>query len=214
MHSRIHFAIATSLSMIMTFTLHCIMEHIPLTQSYLRLYLLDHIRNFCLSNRCFFIEGMRMCRFLIILSTEYLIFLESKTCDYFVEYNDAFYISVSALLLLLLCLIQYCCSIIRKHIGLIIFTPLVVEFLSQYVSSLNSSSKIDVLTIYLFVWQFTFLAFSWINLHLLPPILIIEQGSFCMDAALTAWIANYIFCGYLPLQMKLFYMWFVSIVDM
>jgi hypothetical protein len=109
---------------------------------------------------------------------------------------------------------QHYCSKMQKHIRNILFTSLTVEFLSQYAASLSLPFRIDMLTIYWFVWQFISLVLNWIRLLLSPPILIIEQGSFCVIMALMAWMSHYILLRYIPLTINLFYLWMLSILDM
>jgi hypothetical protein len=70
MRGTVHLTIATSLSMIITFILHCIMEHTPSRQSFLRFYLLDFFRDIALYCRSFYNNGRSMYRFsIMILST-------------------------------------------------------------------------------------------------------------------------------------------------
>ena len=201
--------------MIMTFVLHCIMEHTPSTQSYLRLYSIDYLRDFGLYVRCLFNHGISMYHFLIIaLYTSFTYFLAFQTCVYHVTLNDLFYIIINILVLCLLFVIQHYCPKIRNQIRNILIVLLTVEFLAQYVTSLNLPFKIDMITMYWFVWQFISLTLNWIRLLLLPPILIIEQGSFCMIMALKAWMLHYILLRYIPLTINLSFLWILSIVDM
>jgi hypothetical protein len=102
---------------------------------------------------------------------------------------------------------------IASHIWNIFFTLLVVEFLAQYFTFLNLWCKIDILTIYWFFWQLISLVSKWMCLHLLPPILIVEQGSFCIITALMAWMWHFIFVRYIPLTLNLSWFWIFSIVD-
>jgi len=94
-----------------------------------------------------------------------------------------------------------------------LLTLLVVEFLAQYVAYLGLWCKIDALTVNLFVWQLCTLLFSWIRFELLPPIIIIEQGSCCLMAALFAWILHYVLLRHIELKLILMSLWFFSIVD-
>jgi len=103
---------------------------------------------------------------------------------------------------------------ITIHIRKILITLLAVEFLAQYFTSLNFWWKIDVLTIYWFVWQLISLVLEWICLGLLPPNLIIEQGSFCVIMALLAWMWHFAFVRYIPLTLSLLWFWIFSVIDM
>jgi hypothetical protein len=67
MHNQVHLMIVTSLSMIITFALHCIMERIPVRQSCLQLYWINFFRDFGLTIRCVYNQGISMHHFRIIL---------------------------------------------------------------------------------------------------------------------------------------------------
>jgi hypothetical protein len=67
MHDQIHLMIVTSLSMIITFVLHCFMEHVPSRDSFLRLYWINHFRDYGLFMRCFYNQGISMYNFLIMV---------------------------------------------------------------------------------------------------------------------------------------------------
>jgi hypothetical protein len=54
MHHQVHLMIATSLSMIITFALHLVMEHVPSRHSFLRIYWIDQYRDYALVARCLY----------------------------------------------------------------------------------------------------------------------------------------------------------------
>lgn len=114
----------------------------------------------------------------------------------------------------LVLMILYCFLKINNHIRNILFTLLTVEFLAQYIASVSLPWKIDMLTIYWFVWQLSSLVLNWVWLHLLPPILIIEQGSLCVVTTLVAWLVHFIFFRYIPVTLTLFCLWIFSVIDM
>ncbi len=95
----------------------------------------------------------------------------------------------------------------------IIFTLFAVEFLAQFIASLNLWIKIDMLTVYLLAWQLFSMVVKWMWLQLLPPIVVIEQGSFCVATSLMAWTIHFLFIRYLPLKVNLFWLWSLSIID-
>jgi hypothetical protein len=96
----------------------------------------------------------------------------------------------------------------------IMFTLFAVEYLAYNVAFTNFWYKIDVLTVYLFVWQLISLGSKWLQLELLPPIFIIEQGSFCIMAALSTWFIEFTFFRYLLRELILVGLWLVSLCDM
>jgi len=63
------------------------------------------------------------------------------------------------------------------------------------------------------VWQLISLVIACICSHLLPPILIIEQGSLCVSTAFVVWFVHFIFFRYIPITLNLFLLWIVSIID-
>jgi hypothetical protein len=121
---------------------------------------------------------------------------------------------IHGLILQIVLIVIYFFPKITIHIRKILITLLAVEFLAQYFTSLNFWWKIDVLTIYWFVWQLISLVLEWICLGLLPPILIIEQGSFCVIMALLAWMWYFAFVRYIPLTLSLLWFWIFSVIDM
>jgi hypothetical protein len=63
MRQYIHLMMVTSISMIITFILHCIMEHVPSRNSFSRFYLIDYLRDYGLMLHCYYNKGIRMYRF-------------------------------------------------------------------------------------------------------------------------------------------------------
>jgi hypothetical protein len=111
-------------------------------------------------------------------------------------------------------LIVYWWPKLDKHVRHLVLTVLTVEFLAQYVASLNLWFKTDILTIYWFVWQLWSLVLNWAWALLIPPILVIEKGSFCVAMALMAWMLHFMFYRYMPLTINLSVLWIFSIIDM
>ena len=136
------------------------------------------------------------------------------TCAYFFNEYDAFYYVTHALILHIVLITIFLSPKIAIHPCKILITLAAVEFLGQYFTSLNFWWKIDVLTIYWFVWQLISLMLEWICLGLLPPILIIEQGSFCVTMALMAWMWHFTFLRYMPLTLSVLWFWIFSVIDM
>ena len=143
-----------------------------------------------------------------------LISLDDRTRVYLVTRDDLVQHVINHSIFLLVLLTLYWWPKLNKHVRHIVFTLITVEFLAQYVASLNLWFKTDILTIYWFVWQFSSLVLNWSWSYLLPPILIIEQGSFCVITALIPWMWHQMFYRYLPLTLNLSFLWIFSIVDM
>ncbi|CAF1095271.1 unnamed protein product [Rotaria sordida] len=58
MHDQVHLTIVTSLSIIITFVLHCTMIDIPVRQTYLQVILIDFLRDLGLTIRCLYNQGI------------------------------------------------------------------------------------------------------------------------------------------------------------
>jgi len=96
----------------------------------------------------------------------------------------------------------------------IMFTLFAVEYLAYNVAFINFWYKIDVLTVYLFVWQLISLGSKWLKFELLPPIFIIEQSSFSIMASLITSIKEFTLFRYLLRELILVGLWLLSLYDM
>jgi len=138
-------------------------------------------------------------------------YLDDTTCEYLIDKQD-FYCHIVFLLFILLisCLGKNVMNYFRD----IMFTWFAVEYIIYNVAFMNLWYKIDMLTVYLFVWQLISLGLNWMRFELFPPIFIIEQGSFCIMAALIASIMNFIYLRYLPREIILVVLCLFSLCDM
>jgi len=91
---------------------------------------------------------------------------------------------------------------------------IIVEYLSRWFTGVDIYYKIDMMTVYLFIWQLTALVFRWMWRDLASPILLIEQGSFCAFKGLEAFILHNIVLRYLPIKINLGFLWLLSAIDM
>jgi hypothetical protein len=58
MNSTVHLMLVTTMSMIITFILYCIMEYVPSRKSFLQLYCLDYFRENGLMVRSLYNKGI------------------------------------------------------------------------------------------------------------------------------------------------------------
>ena len=215
MHPRVHLIIATSWSMIITFVIHSIMQYVPLRNIILQRYYIEYFHSCNLYVRCIYNRGMS--KYFCVHPNVYIdCSLDDTTCGCLFIVQDVNYYTFGFLLLAVLMLFFQLCFDGKRmdYFCSIILTPLVVEYLVFNVVFMIFWHDIDVLTVYLFVWQFISLGFNWLHLELLPPIFIIEQGSFCIMAALFAWITDQIFLRYLFREVILVELWLLSLYDM
>jgi hypothetical protein len=143
-------------------------------------------------------------------------YLDDGTCDCLFIARDWYYYHLGLIIVSILVVsihsffgeerMIYC----RK----IILTLFFVEYLAYNVVSMGFCYKIDVLTVYLFVWQFISLGHDWLELELLPPVVIIEQSSFCIMGTLHAWFIDLLFLRYLLQELILIGLWLFSLYDM
>jgi hypothetical protein len=119
----------------------------------------------------------------------------------------------NALIYLVIVLIVLCYPKSQHVFRDIFLTLLAVEFLAQYVASLNLWLKTDIFTVYLCIWQLISLVSNWMGIRLLPPVLIIEQASYCVATAWFAWMFHFIYFRYIPVTIKLSALWVGAIID-
>jgi hypothetical protein len=103
---------------------------------------------------------------------------------------------------------------VEHYVYSILFTVMTVECVAQYAASVNFWLKIDMLTVYLFVWQLTSLGCNWIISRILPPILIVERVFYCVITALVTWMFHFMYIRYIPPAISLFMLWILSLIDM
>ncbi len=140
--------------------------------------------------------------------------LDNTTCGYHVTSDDLLNLYIHLVIYNVILIVALYHPGLHHTFRNIFFTLWMVEFLAQYVVFLNLGLTIDIFTVYLCIWQLTSLTLNWVWLHLLPPILIIEQSSYCMVAALIAWVFHFIFIRYIPPTISLLWLWVFAIIDM
>lgn len=101
-----------------------------------------------------------------------------------------------------------------NHVRIIFFTIWVIELLARFLDFIDLSYKIDILTIYLLVWQLTSIGWRFILQQLRSPVMIIEQALFCIFVAIVSFASYDAFCRFIPFQINLVFFWLVSLIDM
>lgn len=103
---------------------------------------------------------------------------------------------------------------IFNRIGCVIKVILIVWLLSRYCEDKKVCFRVDVLTVYLFLWQCTYLMCKWEDHGLSCPLLILQQGSLCISISLTAYFYYDLMFKYLPIQFNFVLLWLWSLYDM
>jgi hypothetical protein len=98
--------------------------------------------------------------------------------------------------------------------AIILFTMITVEYLGRWMHHADIYFKVDLITVYLFVWQPTALVYRWMWHELPSPIFRIEQVSFCILTGLKAFMVHNIALRYLPTKLNLVWLWLLSVLDM
>jgi hypothetical protein len=108
-------------------------------------------------------------------------------CNYVATANDLFRGCVCTIIVFLAFTFSwwYGRSMIN-HVRIIFMTIWITELLGRFLDFIGLSYKIDLLTIYLLVWQLTSIEWRFILQQLRSPLMIIEQVLFCIFVALVS----------------------------
>jgi hypothetical protein len=85
--------------------------------------------------------------------------------------------------------------------------------LARWCNSFHFRYSVDIFTVYLFVWQFSYLIFQWCFHKLSWPFLILYQASVCILTAIEAFMFYDLLLRYFS-SIHLVLIWFVSFDDM
>jgi hypothetical protein len=119
-------------------------------------------------------------------------------------------ITVSVIILLLLCRSRINTG---RFIFVAVITMINVEYFARWFNSINIGFNVDLITIYLFIWQLIALVFCWMWHELASPILFIEQVSICIVTGLEAFMLHNIILRYIPTRIIVIFLWLLSFVD-
>jgi hypothetical protein len=96
----------------------------------------------------------------------------------------------------------------------IALTTIVSWLITRYFDNKYIYYKMDMLSIHLIVWQFSYLLSKWEDLKLKCPLCIIQQASCCISRSILAFLFHDIVFVYFPFQFKIIYLWLFSLYDM
>lgn len=95
----------------------------------------------------------------------------------------------------------------------IILTPLSVWLLSCYYDGQNSKYTMDILTVYLFVWQFIYLMCVYRNCELSWPFITLRHISLCILYSIKVFLFYHLAFRYLSTQLQFAFLWLLSLYD-
>ena len=93
------------------------------------------------------------------------------------------------------------------------FTIFNVWLLGRWCDSLNLWYSVDAFTIYLLVWQISYLIAKWCYHELPWPSFILYQGSICIISAIESFLIYDLYFRYFP-SITLVLFWILSVYDM
>jgi hypothetical protein len=124
-------------------------------------------------------------------------------CNYVITTNDHLCCCICAIILCVSSIFIWWYGRLMINCVRIIFLAIcLIEFLARYLGLIDSSYKIDVLIIYLSVWQLTSAEWRLILQQLSSPVFITGQGLFCIFVVIMSFATHDGFCRYLPFQIN------------
>lgn len=100
--------------------------------------------------------------------------------------------------------------VFRLLLGLFVISN--VWLLARWCSSFDFWYPVDIFTVYLLVWQFSYLLFQWCSHQLSWAYFILYQASICIITAVTAFILYDLFLRYLP-AVHICIIWYACLDD-
>ena len=199
MNAAVQIMIATSFSLLITFTLYTITYEKRATNSLFQDIVADtfHLNNFLLA--C--LINQRSMRFdtLDFFSVQCYFCIDLTSC--FIPHNtneklNKVIVTIGLLSLPFLGKHYDYKIVFRLLLGLFVISN--VWLLARSCSSFDLWYPVDIFTVYLLVWQFSYLIFQWCSHQLSWFHLIFYQASVCIYTAVMAFICYDLFLRYFP----------------
>jgi hypothetical protein len=204
--------LATSLSMFITFALHCVLEETGAHSSLFQRFVVDECRNCFLVGHCW-LKG----RLSMWLSNQFsdhdTVHIGLASCSYFLGDNpDKLCVLMTVAFSIIVLVLFYGLQVINR-IRSLLFTIVILWLVASYLDVYNLRYQMDVLTVCFLVWQCVNIMCQWAD-HVLPwPCLILQQGSLCVLTSLESLLAHELVFRYLPIQIKFTLLWLWSLCD-
>lgn len=216
MDSSVHIVIATTLSMIMTFMLYCILKDTRASGSLFQNILVDRTRDQLLYTRCWWDSEKSMFLDKTIFCLAHSIILVNKTCEYFFISEDKYNIPI-LLPTIVLHMSQLVCFGLEKksiYVRPVISTIICGWFIARLFDGVDLWYKMDMISVYFLIWQLMFVITKW-ELKRLPifsPTFI--RGWLCVLMAFGAFTVYDTIFRYLSAQVSFIFLWCISFADM
>lgn len=140
----------------------------------------------------------------------------SICCRLFIDFNDK-KVQLFDITIILVAIILLCYGIeFLNRIRSITSTILIVWLLARLCEDKIFWYKIDFLTVYFVSWQcvYLYLICEWEEHDLLPPFLLIQQGSLCLSISLISFLYYDIILRYIRIHVNIILFWLWSLYDM
>lgn len=93
-------------------------------------------------------------------------------------------------------------------------TAIIVWLLARFCEGKHLYYVPDVLTVYWLVWQCAYVMCKWEYYDLSFPLVILQQGSFCISTSLISFLIFDIVYRYFPTQFVYTFLWLMALDDM
>lgn len=206
--------IVTTLSMVITFLLHCNLKDTKANGCFIQNILIDTTRDILLHIRCFWNNEICML-FLNIYSYFYIIIVVSKNCKHFNIFDSNYdtFSFVSLLVFEIICINLLDIEKSTYSIRPIIYTIIYSLFAARFYDAFNLSCPLDIFTVYFLIWQIMFIITEWESDKLPLVSLTFYRVWLCkMPASMIFVIHDSVF-RYLPIQVNFLIFWLIAFSD-
>ena len=213
MKNNVQIILATSSSIMITFTFHIVLNEKRASNSLFQYIIADTFHHSHLSLSCL-INQRGTYSLKSNFSILYVIYVVNTSCVLPLSTDDKMKMFILAHFpLVFIAFIWYYGFKMLPGLLLGIFTILNVWLFARWCQSLHLWYPLDAFTVYLLLWQFSYLISQWCYHRLSWPSIILYQGSICILSAIKAFIFYDLFSRYFPTIM-LVLLWISSFNDM
>jgi hypothetical protein len=207
----------SSLTMFITFILHCALKDTRASGSLFQYMLADPIRDHGLTVRCFFHYSFG--RYSWTIDHLYLTVLsvDHPSCRPSIIHDGTYHPTQVLMITLLVSLFILMLYSVRQLPSIIVHLLLMIVtnwFLARYCYSINIWYDVDIFIVYFFVWQFVCLISKWIHQDLPYLSFTLHQKACCLCTAFLTFMVYDIVLRFVPIYVNLAFIWLMSVVDM
>jgi hypothetical protein len=95
----------------------------------------------------------------------------------------------------------------------IIQTSMIVWLLARFCDGKYLYYEVDIITVYFLIWQCTYVMCKWEDHDFSYPLLILQQGSFCISISLLTFLLYDYEYRFFPIQISFALLWLWSLYD-